>query len=232
VAFYQRLAARDQDEAAEVALGVAKADGPDAALEAVVVPALCLARRDHDDGDLDAADLRYVVRGAREIVHEITDLRPVPANAADADRVRVLVVPARDEAEHVAADVLAAGLDPARWEVRVAGDEMLASELIATIEEFRPAVVVFIALPPGGLSHLRYLVGRVRAKAPGVRLVVGRWGCETEPAEPAEGVKGAEGTDRTPADTRKRLAELHAVLVTEGKNAPGGKRALVGTPGA
>jgi hypothetical protein len=67
---------------------------------------------------------------------------------------------------------------------------------------------------------------------PGVRLVVGRWGCESETAEPAEGVKGAEGTDRSPAETRKRLAELHAVLVTEGKQTPGGKRALVGTAGA
>lgn len=234
VAFYQRLAARDQDEAADVALEVAKQDGPDAALETVVVPALCLARRDHDDGDLDGAAFRSVVRGAREVVAEVADLRPAPAAGADADRVRVLIVPARDEAERVAADVLAAGLDPVRWEVRVAGDEMLASELTVAVDEFRPAAVVLVALPPGGLSHLRYLVGRVRAKCPGVRLVVGRWTGEADATEPVEGVKGADGTDRTPAATRKRLTELHAVLANESGKAdrPGGKRLPVGTAGA
>src|SRR6185436_2690633 len=52
VAFYQRLTARDQDEAADIALEVAAKDGPDAALENVIVPALCLGRRDLNDGDL------------------------------------------------------------------------------------------------------------------------------------------------------------------------------------
>jgi predicted PurR-regulated permease PerM len=236
VAFYQRLAARDQDEAADVALARAKESGPEAALDEVVVPALCIARRDLDEGDLAADDFRFAVRAAREVVTELADLRPIPAATAE-DRVRVLVVPARDEAEHVAADALAATLDASRWEVRVAGDEMLASELAATVQEFDPAVVVLAALPPGGLSHCRYLVSRLQARCPGVHVLVGRWGTDDEgkPNEPAEGIKGADGTDRTPAETRKRLAEMHPVFVTERARdgqAAGGKRVPVGTAGA
>jgi predicted PurR-regulated permease PerM len=216
VAFYQRLAARDQDEAAEVALEAAKKDGPDAALETVVVPALCLARRDLDEGDLDPADFRFAIRAAREIAHEVGELREEPEVAHTDGRVRVLVVPARDEAEHVAADILAGSLDAAKWEVRVAGDEMLASELIAAVDEFKPAVVVLAALRPGGLSHCRYLVGRVRAKFPDVPVLVGRWGCggPTTP-DPVEGIKGAEAVDRSLSETRKRLAELNPVLAAE-----------------
>ncbi len=235
VAFYQRLTARDQDEAAEVALEVAKKDGPDAALEQVVVPALCLARRDLDDGDLDPADFRYAVHAAREVAAEVEDLREQPEVVHDGDRARVLVVPARDEAEHVAADILARGLDPAKWEVRVAGDETLASELVAVVEEFRPGVVVLTALPPGGLSHCRYLVNRVRAKCPGVKILVGRWGCgEPSTPEPADGIKGADGVDRSLADTRKRLFELHSVLVSENSKQEKSiaKRVPVGTAGA
>jgi predicted PurR-regulated permease PerM/methylmalonyl-CoA mutase cobalamin-binding subunit len=235
VAFYQRLTARDQDEAALVALEVAKKAGPDAALETVVVPALCLARRDLDDGDLDPADFRFAVHAAREIAAEVEDLREQPEVAHDGDRARVLVVPARDEAEHVAAGILAGGLDHAKWEVRVAGDETLASELVAAAEEFQPAVVVVTALPPGGMSHCRYLVNRVRAKCPGVKVLVGRWGCgEPTTPETIDGIKGADGVDRSLAETRKRLAEMHPVLVAEvaKHEKPGTKRALVGTVGA
>jgi predicted PurR-regulated permease PerM len=238
VAFYQRLAARDQDEAAEVALEAAKKDGADAALEAVVVPALCLARRDLDDGDLDPADFNFAIRAAREIAHELGELREPSNVVPDDDRVRVLVVPARDEAEHVAADILAGALNATKWEVRVAGDEMLASELIAAVEEFNPAVVVLTALPPGGLSHCRYLVSRVRAKFPDVHVLVGRWGCGEPPAaeQPAEGIKGADGVDRALSETRKRLAELHPVLVADAtkqeKPAANAKRVPVGTAGA
>lgn len=237
VAFYQRLAARDQDEAADVALGVAKESGPDAALETVVVPALCIARRDLDDGDLDAGDFGFVVKAAREIVAEVGDLREIPAAAQAENRVRVLVVPARDEAEHVAADALVATLDPARWEARVAGDEMLASELAVAVEEFRPSVVVLVTLPPGGLSHCRYLVNRLRTRCPGVRVVVGRWSFGDDGVvEPAEGIKGAEGVDRTPTETRKRLAGLLPVLSAaedvESKEGKAARRVAVGTPGA
>ncbi len=231
VAFYQRLAARDQDEAAEVALAVAKESGPDVALETVLVPALCIARRDLAEADLDPADFHFAVHAAGEVVAEVNDLREVKDKPHD-DRVRVLIVPSRDEAERVAADALAGSLDPARWEVRVAGDDVLASELVAAVEEFEPSVVVVVALPPGGLSHCRYLVGRLRAKFPEMRVVVGRWSAEGETE--LGSIKGAEGIDYGLGATRKRLAEMHSVFAAETAKheKPAGKRMPVGTAGA
>ena len=236
VAFYQRLTARDQDEAAEVALGAAEENGAETAFDKVLVPALCLARRDHDDGDLDKADLRYVVGATREIAEEIAELR-APTTGAFEARVRVLVVPARDEAEHVAAEVFAMTLDPARWEVKVAGDETLASELVGIVAEFRPAVVVIATMPPGGVTHARYLLARLRQRFPEVKLLVGRWGCESAALDPrSEAIKNTDGIDRTLADTRKRLAEIHPTLATEGagfaERPAKAESELVGTAGA
>jgi predicted PurR-regulated permease PerM len=235
LAFYQRLAARDQDEAAEIVLEVAGKDGPDAALETVIVPALCLARRDLDDGDLDPADFQVAIRSAREVADEVAERRDVVAVQPDLERIRVLIAPTRDEAEHVAADILAGALDPTRWETRVTGDETLASELIVAIQEFHPAVVVLATLPPGGLSHCRYLVSRMRAKCSEVRVIVGRWGAaEPQAIDQADKVKGADGIDYTLSDTRKRLAELHPILVSElgPQRKPSARRAPVGTAGA
>lgn len=234
VAFYQRLTARDQDEAATVALDAAAETSPEDALDAVVVPALCLARRDHHEGDLDKAHLHYVATAAREIAEEVADLRPAAAVPSDA-RVRVLIAPARDEAEHVAAEVFAMTLDPARWEVKIAGDETLASELVELVADFRPAVVLVATLPPGGVTHARYMLTRLRQRFPDVRLLLGRWGQEAAEEDARnQAVKNIDGIDRTLADSRKRLAELHAVLAPAA--APGGDRAgrpaLVGTASA
>jgi predicted PurR-regulated permease PerM len=219
VAFYQRLAARDQDEAAEVALKEAEESSPEAAFDTVIVPALCLARRDHQEGDLDAADLRFVVQAAREIavqIAEAAEARPAKVSSDEA-RVRVLLCPARDEAEHVAAELLAQTLDPHRWEVKVTGDETLASELVELVEAFRPAVVVIATMPPGGLSHARYLMTRLRPRFPDMQLLVGRWGCEDNiPQTPVgESLKYADGVDKTISETRKRLLELHSRMDSE-----------------
>lgn len=233
VAFYQRLAARDQDEAADVATEVAKESGPEAAFDEVIVPALCLARRDRDEGDLDPADLGFIVRAAHEIAEEVAGLHEGPVAAPDEERTRVLICPARDEAEHVTAELLALTLDPSRWEVKIAGDETLASELIEMIAEFRPGVVVIATLPPGGLSHARYLVTRVRRRFPNVKLLVGRWGCEENGADERASVPSTDGVDRTLADTRKRLTELRPLLAAENADRPGERnKELVGTAGA
>ena len=214
VAFYQRLAAHDQDEASEVAVEEAKRTTPEEAFDTVIIPALCLAKRDREDGDLDPADLKYVVAAAREVAVEVAGLRDTPAAGAAPDvRVRVLLCPGRDEAEHVASDLLALTLDTARWEVKVSGDDTLASELVDQVAEFRPAVVVIASLPPGGLSHVRYLLTRLRQRFPEVNILVGRWGCDVSVPEAREdAIKLTDGVDRTLAETRKRLAELHSVL--------------------
>jgi predicted PurR-regulated permease PerM len=235
VAYYQRLTARDQDEAAEVAVAHAKEHTPEETFDNVLVPALCLARRDHQDGDLDATDLRYVNNATREVAEEVAELREVPTGNA-AERVRVLLCPARDETEHVTAELLGLMLDPNRWEVKVAGDETLASELVELVAESKPAVVVIATMPPGGLSHARYLITRLRQRFPEVKVVVGRWGCEESAAEiRAEALKNTDGIDQTLSGTRKRLNELHPLLIAPGENAAGGpanKMQLVGTVGA
>ena len=234
VAYYQRLTARDQDEAAEVAVAYAKEHGPEETFDQVIVPALCLARRDHDESDLDAADLRYVNAATREVAEEVAELREVPSGNAN-ERARVLLCPARDETEHVVASLLALTLDPNRWEVKVAGDETLASELVEQVAEFKPAVVVIATMPPGGLSHARYLVTRLRQRFPEVKVLVGRWGCEESVSEArAEALKDTDGIDRTLSETRKRLSELHSLLTATDDRAAeqANKKELVGTVGA
>jgi predicted PurR-regulated permease PerM len=234
VAFYQRLTAHDQDEAADVAMDEAKKTSAEAVFDTVVIPALCLARRDREEGDLDAADMNYIVTAAREVADEVAELLPAPTGNPN-DRVRILLCPARDNTEQFAAELLALTLDSNRWEVKLAGDETLASELVEMVASFRPEVVLITAMPPGGLSHARYLLTRLRQRFPDVKLLVGRWGEETTLESRSEAIRNADGVDRTLAESRKRLAGLHPTLVTtETKSATerANKKEAVGTAGA
>jgi predicted PurR-regulated permease PerM len=234
VAFYQRLAARDQDEASAVALREAEKAGPDAVLDQVIVPALCLAKRDHAEGNLSDADLGFAVRAAREVAEEVEAARPEEGSeAADRPVARVLLCPAKDEVDKAAVEIFAGRLDPRRWEVRVAAVDTLVSELLDVIAESNPAAVVVAAVPPGGVSHCRYVVARLRRRFPDVKILVGRWGRSDEFAEDDEAPKitGADWVDDRLSETHRRLANWHPVLV-EGPGPRAEKREPVGTGAA
>ena len=219
VAFYQRLAARDQDEAAEIAFVEASENGRDAAFDEVVVPALCLARHDAAAGELESVDLEFAVRAVGEIAVEIAELHPEPqpSEPTTDDRARLLICPSRDETEHATAEMFALTLDSSRWEVTVAGTAVLASELIALVEEKRPEVVVIVAMPPGGIAHARYLLTRLRKQLPNLNVIVARWGFDESLDTAKETILQTDGVDRTLSETRKRLTDLRALLPTQNR---------------
>ena len=196
----------------------------------VIVPALCLARRDHADRDLADPELGFVTRATREIGEEVALAKPAVPPGTD-ERVRVLIAPARDEIDQVAAELFGRVLDRNRWEPEVVTDELLAAELLERIERTDPAAVVIVSLPPGGVAHTRYLVTRIRGRFPDLKLVVGRWGRNGE-AGGDTSAGGADWTDATMADTRKRLTGWYPVFAATAPAATNGKAEPVGTPAA
>lgn len=235
IAVYQRLTAHDQDEAAEIARKVARDTDLVTALDTVLIPALCIARRDLADGDLSPDDMRFVVKAMREVGEDVVADQPPATGEPSNNRVRVVLCPGRDEVDHVGVDLLAHLLDPLRWEVEVAADETLASELLIRIDAFKPSVLVIGSIPPGGVSHTRYLVTRVRSRFPDMKIVIGRWGRTGEFADDAEslGGTGADWTDTTLAETRKRLQEWYSVftaVAADDKSTPAAQKThAVGT---
>ena len=63
VTFYQRLLARDQDEATQLVLAQAKASSPEQVYDDFLVPALNYVKRDRERDDLTEADEQFVLRG-------------------------------------------------------------------------------------------------------------------------------------------------------------------------
>jgi predicted PurR-regulated permease PerM len=219
-AYYQRLLAEDDDEAAEIVEEYVKTHPVDSVYDALLVPALTLAKRDRARGHLSADEERIVVRATRDILERLDDAILTAAARRDAETaavspsapgLRVFACPARDEADEVALLMFRALCEVTGAEVRVASSAMLSSEVVAVVREQPPDVVLVGGLAPGGLAQTRYLCKRLRAAFPDLPILVGRF-CVDEDADQLRTLlQGAGATDvgLTLADTR-RLALQHA----------------------
>ena len=229
VTFYQRLLARDQDEATQLVLAQAKASSPEQVYDDFLVPALNYAKRDRERDDLTESDEQFVLQATREILEDLGERREAATQAEEAIhaedqgnasapiRLRVLACPARDQADRLALEMLRQLLDPAKWVVEVAAVETLTADLVAQVAEQAPALVCIGALPPGGLAHTRYLCKKLRARFPEVKIIVGRWGLTGSVEANREQLQdaGADLTATTMLETRSQLNSLLPILTQE-----------------
>jgi len=227
-AYYQRLLAEDQAEAARIVAEYAKDHPIEAVYDTLILPALGHARRDRRQDLLPESAQRYIWRATREIVEDLHVKRQAARVAGDATnaperpsepgrpsrKAHVLAVPVRDEADELGLAMLGHLVDPARWTIELTSPHLLASEVIALAEKTRPAVVCLGALPASGLAaHTRYLCKRLRARCPDLRIVVGRWGLR-EPAGPARRQLEAAGASHvgiTLVETLQHLQTVHGL---------------------
>jgi predicted PurR-regulated permease PerM len=186
ITYYQRLLARDQDEATDVVNEYLRTHPAETVYDNVLVPALVLAKRDRFSGDLGVDDERFIFQVTQEILDDLAFTPPNPAGLAEATleatpkllgpKVLVLACPASDEADVLTLKMLRRLLDPAACEMDVlSGEDARETSRFARKGE-TPAVVCVAALPPGGLTQARFLCKRLRASFPAVKIVVIRWG--------------------------------------------------------
>lgn len=208
-AFYQRLAARDQDEATEIAEKELVDRPIEQVLDDLLIPALSQARHDAWEGLLSDDDLAFVTRATAELAEEVIESRPDLPSERARDRVRVLLLPSRNSVDHAAANLLARILDASLWEVEVAPAMHLASELMEQAGTARPAIIVVVSVVPGGVTRVRYLCKLLRANLPDLKIIAARL-----PESPEEASRSAvlirnAGADEITATLEETRTLLH-----------------------
>jgi hypothetical protein len=183
VQYYQRLIARDQDEASDIAREQFRTGSLEQVYDRLLIPALVYAKRDLESERLTEAEASYVVQSTREIVEEHAIAtgadRPPPEDEPSklqAPRLRIIGCPAYDEADEVALEMFQRLLDPKVCELEILSLNRLVSEVVAQVEGDHPAILCIAGLPPGGVAHTRLLCKRLRARFPQLKIVVARWG--------------------------------------------------------
>jgi hypothetical protein len=124
--------------------------------------------------------------------------------------LRVLGYATNGVADELALAMLAHLLDDLPIHVEKAGTRLQATELLALAQTQGFSVVCLADLPPSPPSKTRYLVKRLRAVLPEVRILVGRWGPPALADESTQVLRdtGANLVASTLLETRTYLAGL------------------------
>jgi predicted PurR-regulated permease PerM len=189
VVCYQRLLARDQEEATEVVEDYVKAHTLETVYDEVLIPALLLAWQDRKQGLLAGDDEAFILQATQDIVAELGTTTDEPAEGDQASgeateapepaSVLVLGCPAHHEAEEVIVQMLQQLMQPTECHVDMVSTRTHATDIAARIRQERPALI-FIAALPGGLPQTRYLCRYLHKEFPELHIVVGYWGDKEE----------------------------------------------------
>jgi predicted PurR-regulated permease PerM len=231
--YYQRLLARDQSEAADLIERHIKTEPPNTVYDALILPALNYAERDRIEQRLSTEEESSVIDATRElIVDAAAAMRKLQLGAAapatvlggvtaPRERAGVLAYAANGVADESALAMLAHLVEDLPVTLEISRTRMLAADVIAAVQEKRYGIVCIADLPPSASSKTRYLVKRLRAAFPDLRIVVGRWAPPELADESTQVLReaGASHVASTLVETRAYLATLLDVAPAAGVDA-------------
>ena len=213
--YYQRLLARDQAEAVEIVERCLKAEPSCNVFETMLIPALNYAERDRLEGHLSVEEEAAVIETTRDVLDILAETQTVPAMAISAapsphgQPLRVLGYAVNGPGDELALRMLSQVVSDLPVVLDVTTTRVLASELVKHVRDNGYSLICFADLPPSTSSKTRYLVKRVRAALPDVRIVVGRWSHPSLAADELQPLidAGASHVSISLLETRKYLAE-------------------------
>jgi predicted PurR-regulated permease PerM len=231
VRFYQRALARDPDEASELVLDRVKQDHGEQVFDELLIPALSYAKGDRERDYVSEEDETFLLKVVDDILTDLSTQTLVLASMTNPDgtarcdpsqeggiaKAKFLACAARDRSDFMALSMLRQLLPSDRWDMEIMPLESLSSELVERAEETKPSLICIASLPPGGLSHTRYLCKRLKARHPDVKIIVGRWGI-TENVEHNRDLlreAGADWVSATLIETREQLCGWRPVIAAQ-----------------
>ena len=131
----------------------------------------------------------------------------------DVPTLHILSLPARSEADEIAAMMLAQVLETSSCVVQAVSVTSLAKEMVDLVEHRKADVVCVSATPPGAMMHARYLCKHLRRRFPTVKLVVGLWDVQGDLNKARERIGCGATVVATLADAQEQIRQLIQQLV-------------------
>jgi hypothetical protein len=218
--YYQRLLARDQSEAADLLERHVKTGPARSVYDALLLPALNYAELDRLEQRLSAEEETAIIDATRELLADVAaSTRAVSPAAADGGGqagpeprrpLRVLGYAANGAGDELALAMLGHLVGDLPIAVEVHAARLQAADLVALVQAEGVSVVCIADLPPSPPSKTRYLVQRLHAALPEVRIVIGRWAPAALADDSTQVLRtaGASQVAATLAETRTYLEGL------------------------
>ncbi|HEU4485352.1 MAG TPA: AI-2E family transporter [Povalibacter sp.] len=166
VRYYQRLLARDEDEAHALMNRKLTELGPVGAMDEVLIPALQLAEHHHTGDEITEEDLDFILEATAEAVGQTRARR----KEALPEQPDVLMLGTRGRADRIVLEMLAASVEAGGRSVMTldaGGSDEVVSRAIAE----RPQLTCIVAVSATRGSEARALCRRIRAARPTGRLL-------------------------------------------------------------
>ena len=176
--FYQRLLADDIDEASDIVeKQLTDTDlTPVQAFDSLVIPALMQARIDLRHGKIDTGEQNELIDNLTAVIKDYAKEAKEHEKQEQTERKIILVIPARDSIDDLAAQILTQSIPHEDFECHQLNSLRLATETLTVIEQLKANIAVITSVYPGDLAHTIYLCKRIRARFPEIVIVASRFG--------------------------------------------------------
>jgi hypothetical protein len=171
---YQRLLAMDEQEARAVIEAYRSENSLLQLYDSVILPALTMAEQDRHKGALDPEREEFLFLSLREVLAEYSE--SAPHREEPAAPGRMLCFPAHDEADEIAAAMLAQLLEQAGQATVTFPVGAASGNTLDPVAPTANDVFCISSIPPFAFSHARTLHRQLRSKYPQTKIMIGVWG--------------------------------------------------------
>lgn len=215
--FYQRMLSMQQAELINAADEHIARRSLAAFYDDVFVPALILAEVDRHSGSLAEIRQKFIFEASAELIEDLSQREsaatPEPRPTA---KGRIIIgVPARDEADELAAAMLTHLLRDAGLTGEAIPLTTPAEQLAERLRGERPVVFVS-ALPPSTLSAAARTCRRIKEANRSARVLVGVWGADPKVGDMAGRLQRG-GADAIALRLSDAVVQLQRLLEEDGK---------------
>ncbi len=219
ISVYQRLLARDDDEAGEIVRAQQAALGAVGVIDSIIIPSLVFAARDEARREITRDDEAFIVASARDIFEHLRrDASRVPLDAP----MRALGVGVHRHQGDLLLEMLAVELAPGLGALEILPHSTAVAEVLARVAQLKPALVCLAELPPDGGPFARELCHQLERRFPEVTVLVFRPGEPEVDSSRAIQRLRESGADLVVSTLAEATAELSRLLGAPAPAAPPG----------
>lgn len=213
VRYYQRLLARDEDEASTVVERKCQELGAVGVMDQVLIPALALTLQHQVQKEITDEDVAFIVDVTAESIHQLKlEPRQPPRGAAP-----TLGIAMRTAADQVALEMLRAAAEADGVPMRLVDGRLTFEDALDEVVAEHPPLLCVVALAPAGGAEARKLCRRIRAEGLDVKLMVLRPHLSSADISQSNVRMKEAGADCVASSVSEALAGITQLLAAAGE---------------
>lgn len=203
--YYQRLLARDEDEANALATRKIAELGIVGVMDNIFVPALALTAQHRAQNEITDEDMQFILDSTTEIVEQMRARQPVPQH----DNARIVALATHAPIDRVVLDMLCVAAGGTEHAIVPVDTELTMDETVRRVTSGSAALTCIVAISPSRGAEARNYCRRIRAARPDAALLVMRSEVLTTEVEHSIARMKEAGADYVAGSIQDALTEVH-----------------------